>query len=383
MSQPNIKVLIIDKEEENLETLELLLDKHYIVSSLCESNNYIEHIKNTRPDIVILNPVMYGLNPSHVCRAVKEDADHPGHVLFISDFGSADDAIWAYKVGADDYIKKPFMEDLILQKIAKQVKSRTYHKAVASEVSEAKEMAMSAMRSTSDLGDVVSYILGLSKCHDYDELAVDLMGAIEKVGLTPQIQMRGPQGIINYRCDNTSLEAQMMSKGSSGRISDFGDTLLINGTAISVLAKYPSESNADLANCRDNLVVMVNAAEGRMQTIIAHEEIEGLRSTTIDDSLATAELEMRKINENFEIYTHSMWRSLDHLKLEIENLFMSLSLEHEQEEFILDIIDRHVEELHQSDELKTDIEIAFSKISTYMHTLSSHPTHPAEGTNSH
>ena len=322
MSQSAVKVLIIDKEEKNLEALEMLLEKHYIVSSLCESLNCVEHIRNTRPDIVILNPIMYGLNLAEVCQAVKEDTDHPGHVLFISDFGSADDAIWAYKVGADDYIKWPFNKELVLEKIASQVESRVFHKAVASEADEAKQIAITAMRSTSELGKVMSYIMALPDCHDYDELAIELMTAIEGVGLAPQIQFRTNQGSMNYRCENTSLEAQMMSDTStSDKIAVFGDTIIINGKTVSALATTLPGVHVNKDVCRDNLVVMLNAADSRLQTLIAQQEVESLRSSTIDASLETTELEMKKVNQKFETYTHDMWQSLDHLKLEIQNMF--------------------------------------------------------------
>lgn len=59
-----------------------------------------------RPDLIILDVMMPGMDGWEVCRRLREAFDMP--VILLTAKGSQEDVIHGFSVGADDYVKKPF-----------------------------------------------------------------------------------------------------------------------------------------------------------------------------------------------------------------------------------------------------------------------------------
>jgi len=64
--------------------------------------------RNERADLVILDVMVPGANGYDVCRALRADGGRQPIVLMLTARVTEEDAILGYKVGADDYVRKPF-----------------------------------------------------------------------------------------------------------------------------------------------------------------------------------------------------------------------------------------------------------------------------------
>ena len=121
---PNLRVLLVDDEEEFVTTLsERLILRGIETEVAYNGENALAKMNQRTPDIVILDVIMPGLSGLDVLRQVKETLpDIP--VILLTGRGSTREGIDGMKQGAFDYLMKPVdIEDLI-KKMNEAMKSR-------------------------------------------------------------------------------------------------------------------------------------------------------------------------------------------------------------------------------------------------------------------
>ena len=108
------RILVVDDEPDMLSTCRKFLEREgYEVSVAENGRKGIEAMDVFRPDLVITDLKMPGLDGMEVLRRAKED--HPETVVMMfTGFGTIEDAVEAMKEGAFDFIAKPFSPDHLL-----------------------------------------------------------------------------------------------------------------------------------------------------------------------------------------------------------------------------------------------------------------------------
>jgi len=119
--QRNIRILIIDDEEGMCLFLKSLLsDDGYKVKTISSPLRVIPALEKERFDIIISDikmPEMDGV--TLLGEILRMTPDQP--VIMITAYGSIESAVEAIKLGAYDYITKPFQADQILHSVEKTV----------------------------------------------------------------------------------------------------------------------------------------------------------------------------------------------------------------------------------------------------------------------
>lgn len=117
------KVLIID-DDDNLRTSfeKLLLDEGYTVRSAPSAEIGIQEIRKEMPDLVILDMQMPGMNGLEAF-GVIHGMDPKLPVIIMTAYGTTESAIEAIKLGAFDYILKPFDIPSLLMVIGQAVEA--------------------------------------------------------------------------------------------------------------------------------------------------------------------------------------------------------------------------------------------------------------------
>lgn len=110
------KILVIEDEQALQETLKLNLElENYEVDTLSSGENALSHIKKTRPDLILLDIMLPALSGMEIYKQLKS-SDITTPVIFLTAKNSVQDKIEGLKLGADDYITKPFdLEELLLR----------------------------------------------------------------------------------------------------------------------------------------------------------------------------------------------------------------------------------------------------------------------------
>lgn len=103
----------------------LFTDAGYSVTLATDGEKALAGIRETKPDLVILDLVMPYRDGFEVCRAVRntpEVRDVPVIILSMKDRES--DALKSFELGADDFIRKPFNPLELLARVRKILDSR-------------------------------------------------------------------------------------------------------------------------------------------------------------------------------------------------------------------------------------------------------------------
>ncbi len=111
-------ILVIDDDDLVLRTVQraLKLYGHHVMVARGGAEG-MQLARRHRPDLIVLDVVMPGLNGYQVCRQIRQDPmleDLP--ILFLTAKGKVEDRIEGFKAGGDDYLAKPFdMQELRLR----------------------------------------------------------------------------------------------------------------------------------------------------------------------------------------------------------------------------------------------------------------------------
>jgi DNA-binding response OmpR family regulator len=109
------KVLVVDDDPTVREVvLSYLKAEQYDVSEACDGEAALRLIGHDRPDLVVLDVMLPGLDGLEVCRRVRADTDLP--IIMLTALGSESDRVVGLELGADDYVTKPFSpRELVLR----------------------------------------------------------------------------------------------------------------------------------------------------------------------------------------------------------------------------------------------------------------------------
>jgi signal transduction histidine kinase len=126
-------ILVVDDELGPRESLKLILTPTYEVITANDGREGVAKFEATKPDMVISDIRMPGLTGIDLMKAVKERSPETPFVL-ITGYGTLESAQEAVRVGAFDYISKPYNVEEIRRVAAKALaevsKRRELHKTV-------------------------------------------------------------------------------------------------------------------------------------------------------------------------------------------------------------------------------------------------------------
>ncbi|MFH0753500.1 MAG: response regulator, partial [Candidatus Omnitrophota bacterium] len=111
-------ILIVDDLPDNVEILQELLEDDYNLGVAFSGEECLEKIGALKPDIVLLDVMMPGLDGYEVCRRVRAMPELAGtKIIFVSAKAQLKEKLEGYAAGADDYIIKPFEKSCVMAKI--------------------------------------------------------------------------------------------------------------------------------------------------------------------------------------------------------------------------------------------------------------------------
>ena len=113
------RLLRLEASPTDTAVLTQLLERngHQVLSS-GSAEDGIEVCRREKPDLVLMDVVLPGMNGFQATRALSRDADTKEiPVLIVSTKGMDTDKAWGLRQGAKDYIVKPPREDELIARI--------------------------------------------------------------------------------------------------------------------------------------------------------------------------------------------------------------------------------------------------------------------------
>ena len=123
---PTIKILVVDDEPEIVKIIKTFLGKanpHYHLVGTTSGFEAGHFISSFRPDIVILDLVMPGVDGFSVCRKIKSDPHTRNtRIIAVTAHSSEENLKKIRKEGADAILTKPFDYQKLLSSVKKLTK---------------------------------------------------------------------------------------------------------------------------------------------------------------------------------------------------------------------------------------------------------------------
>lgn len=110
------KVLVVDDEDKILDVLKIYLEKAgYIVYVCTNGHEAIDVFEKNAPDILILDLMLPDMSGEQICRYIRQKSNVP--IIMLTAKVSSDSVVNGLNIGADDYIKKPFVAKELVAKV--------------------------------------------------------------------------------------------------------------------------------------------------------------------------------------------------------------------------------------------------------------------------
>ncbi|TJY61994.1 response regulator [Sinimarinibacterium sp. CAU 1509] len=113
------RVMIVDDSPTDVQNLRTMLQKAgHSVLEATTGQDAIERVRVEKPEVVIMDVVMPGVNGFQATRSLSKDpATAHIPVIVVSSKNQETDRVWALRQGAREYLVKPVREADLLAKI--------------------------------------------------------------------------------------------------------------------------------------------------------------------------------------------------------------------------------------------------------------------------
>ncbi|SCG82304.1 putative transcriptional regulatory protein yclJ [Proteiniborus sp. DW1] len=116
MSGDFYKVLVVDDDIEICNMIEMfLLRERFQVVKAYDGEDALEKFMKEMPDIVILDIMLPKIDGYDVCREIKKVSEVP--IIMLTAKGETFDKVLGLRLGADDYMVKPFEPEELIARI--------------------------------------------------------------------------------------------------------------------------------------------------------------------------------------------------------------------------------------------------------------------------
>ncbi len=127
---PRPVILVVDDDPGVRESFRLILEDHYDVLDVPDGPRALEVVRSAQVDLVLLDirlPDMDGIEVLERTKAIDEGIE----VILVTAVKTVRTAVAAMKLGAFDYLTKPFEEDELLQLVRRALEKRSLEREVA------------------------------------------------------------------------------------------------------------------------------------------------------------------------------------------------------------------------------------------------------------
>lgn len=119
------KILVVDDEPDIVRVVvKLMTARGHDVKTAADGNEALEQVVADRPDVVILDLNLPGMSGFEVCRRLKSDEATRTIpiVMMTAAYVSVDDARQGEDFGADEYVVKPFLREVLVHNVERLIR---------------------------------------------------------------------------------------------------------------------------------------------------------------------------------------------------------------------------------------------------------------------
>lgn len=120
-------IVIVDDEPVNLALAGNALDGHYRLTKLISGEQLLQFLHRIKPDMILLDVQMPGMNGYEVLEKLLENPNTRSiPVIFLTSQNDGDSEKKGFRLGAKDFIRKPFDNEIMVARIQSQMELYSY-----------------------------------------------------------------------------------------------------------------------------------------------------------------------------------------------------------------------------------------------------------------
>jgi len=269
-------VLVVDDVATTRALHRGLLARQFDVLTASSGAEALETCRRHRPDLVLLDISMPGMDGVEACRRLREWSDVP--VIFATSYETLEDQMRAYDAGGNDIIVKPVKQQILLRKVGLAIRQHQSANALIAEKKTLHEMAMQFLSSVGQSGTLLNFMRSSVACRSHEQLANKLYEAVSELGLECSVMLRHARGstCASGGGEASPIERRILEQTATlGRLFQFKRRLAVNYDHVSiVVANMPDgEEQADEAGrIRDNMAILAEITEALCENVDMRRE---------------------------------------------------------------------------------------------------------------
>ena len=206
-------ILIVDDEKPNVLYLNQLLSKDYEIYIARDGFEAIDRANECLPDLILLDIIMDGMDGYEVLAKLKtSEKTNNIPVIFITGLSDSENEAKGLILGADDYIGKPFNDEVVKLRVGHQIKivnqMRTIiEKEIAEQSSRAKSDFLSRM--SHEMRTPMNAIMGMTTLAKMEAISDKARDYLNKVNIASGDLLRLIDSVLDVaevEGDNISLD---------------------------------------------------------------------------------------------------------------------------------------------------------------------------------
>ena len=335
-------ILCVDDEPVNLVILEELLQHEYALNTVNSGESCLHQVGIHRPDLILLDVNMPEMNGLETCQRLKADTDTAEiPVIFVSALATHDELMAGYEAGGDDYITKPFSEDILQKKVQLVLASQLRKRELEKLSDKAVEALKRNLTNTEKLEMVVGFLHRCQRASDLDELAGYVFDCLRELDLDSSllIESDGENRVWFSDGINRPMEGQILeSLRGQDRVLSFGTRIAINSDHTTLLVRNLPSGAEEIERLRQQLVIMIEGMDTRLQAIQAQMQVNSRRER-LARVVEAARDQLSRIEKQHQRQAQAAAEIMKALGGELERSLLRLDLTKQQEKALLKIIE--------------------------------------------
>nr|WP_321403535.1 two-component system response regulator [uncultured Desulfobacter sp.] len=120
-------ILVVDDTETNIDILMETLGDDYDIRVALDGESALENVAEEKPDLILLDIMMPGMDGYEVCRILKDDPrTHDIPIIFLTAMADEQNEAKGLALGAVDYVTKPFSPELVKARVSNQLELKKH-----------------------------------------------------------------------------------------------------------------------------------------------------------------------------------------------------------------------------------------------------------------
>ncbi len=274
----NLSILYFEDDEQVAAmTIDYLQTKghrvvHFAQYPLQGLNDVRKTLPRT-PDVLILDINLPEVDGYELCQIFRQDylPDSAG-IIFTSGLMNDNDIMKAFEVGADDYLVKPVRLAELSIKLQQVHQQRLEFVSKGEQAQAAMQMAFSAMRTSSELGEILRYQEHIHTLPDAAAIAHASFELLQSFELKASIMFfhENPPQFFRWDGLEKSIEREtMQASRNKGRMYHWKQLTFLNYEYVSILFhNMPLEDEERYGVIKDQICLIFNGLDTRLVSLM-------------------------------------------------------------------------------------------------------------------